>query len=374
MSFILIVWRNLSRRPARSLLTAAGVALGVAVSVGMAGIAWGFQRTQDSVYAARGADMIVTRLTYRRPLPTPFEQTRAQDLEAMPGVQAVAGMVWDLLSIEGSPTMVVWGWEPGSFLWEHLTLRAGTLETNMGAGDCVYLGQICAELLKKKVGDTVKIESRTLRVMGIFESRAVFENGAAILPLPLLQSILGSEGKVNFLNVRLAPGVTSEQFESLRQTIQAKFRGLRVFRGDEMGRNSIGIQAAKAMSMAALLLVLIIGTLGVMNTMLMSVFERTSELGLLMAVGWRRSRILAMILLESATLSLCGAVAGVALGIGGVRAIQTLDYMRDKIEAQFSPGLVAAALALAVVLGILGGIFPALRAAFLDPQAALRSE
>ncbi len=374
MTFFRLILRNLSRRPARSLLTAAGVALGVAVGVGMAGIAWGFQRTQDSVYAARGADMIVTRLTARRPLPTPFEQARAQELAAIPGVEAVAGIVWDMLSIDGGPTMVVWGWEPGSFLWDHLTVHGEPLQRGATDSDCVYLGQICAEMLKKNVGDTVQIESRPLRVAGIFESSAVFENGAAILPLPVMQSILGTEGKVNFLNVRLAPGMTPEQFESLRQNIQAKFRGLRAFRAEEMNRNSVGIQAAKAMSLATSILAFTIGTLGVMNTMLMSVFERTSELGLLAAVGWRRRRILALVLLESTTLSLLGALAGVGLGIAGVRAIQTLDYMRGKIDAHFSLGMVGVALAVAILLGMLGGVLPAVRAALMHPQTALRSE
>jgi putative ABC transport system permease protein len=349
----------------------------------MAAIAWGFQASLERTNAARGADVIVTRLTKRRPSPTPFEQARANDLAAMPGVRAVAGMVWELLTIENTPSIVVYGWEPGSFLWDHLSPRAGQFKTTAEArGEAggaageggVYLGVMCAEVLRKKVGDTVQIESRTLRVAGIFESAAMIENGAAILPLPILQTILGSEGKVNFLNVRLAPNATAEQFEHLRDTIQARFRGLRVFRGDEIGQNTIETQAAKAMSVATLMIALVIGTLGVMNTMLMSVFERKCEIGLLMAVGWRYSRILAMILLESLMLCLFGAVAGVVLGVAGVRTLQNLDSLRDKIEAQFGLGLVSGALVFAVVLGILGGVYPALRALAVQPLEALRSE
>jgi len=376
VSLFTVIYRNLWSRRARSLLTAAGVAIGVAAGVGMAAIAWGFQASLERTNAARGADVIVTRLTKRRPSPTPFEQARANDLAAMPGVRAVAGMVWELLTIENTPSIVVYGWEPGSFLWDHLSPRAGQFKTTAEAGgeEDVYLGVMCAEVLRKKVGDIVQIESRTLRVAGIFESAAMIENGAAILPLPILQTILGSEGKVNFLNVRLAPNATAEQFEHLRDTIQARFRGLRVFRGDEIGQNTIETQAAKAMSVATLMIALVIGTLGVMNTMLMSVFERKCEIGLLMAVGWRYGRILAMILLESLTLCLFGAVAGVVLGVAGVRTLQNLDSLRDKIEAQFGLGLVSGAVVFAVVLGILGGVYPALRALAVQPLEALRSE
>jgi putative ABC transport system permease protein len=376
MTLGLLIWKNLWRRRTRSLLTVAGVAVGVASGVAMAGIAKGYEQSLARVYAARGADLIITRLSNHKRVPTTyFEQARASDIAALPGVQAVAGVVWVMLNVEEeSIPVLVEGWEPGSFLWDHLKLRAGSVTNGPGDADCIYLGVMCAEMLKKKVGDTVRMESRALRVAGIFESNSMFENGSTLLPLPLLQSILGNEGKINFLNVRLAPEITAGQVDKLRQTIQGRFRGLKAFQAEEIAQNSIGLQAAKAMCLAATSIALLIGALGMMNTLLMSVFERTSEIGLLMAVGWRRRRVVAMILLESVILSLAGAAGGVLTGIIGVRIMQTMGFMQGRIAGEFSLGLIGTAFAVAALLGMLGGIYPAARAASMSPSAALRSE
>lgn len=373
MSFLFVILSNLWRRPIRSILTTMGVSVGVASGVAMAGISWGFQRSLERVYAARGADVIISRLTDRKPLPTPFDQKRVEDLRSIPGVHDVAGMLWDTLGIEQVPAMPVYGWETGSFLWEHLNLQAGQLPTDTEVDDGVYLGAISAGALDKKVGDTLLIESRTLRVKGIYESEAMIENGSAIMPLPILQSILDSEGKINFINVRLSPDLTENQFETLRQTIQSRFRGLKVFRAGEMAQNSLGIRTAKAMSYATTGIALLIGTLGMMNTLLTSVFERTSDIGLLMAVGWRRRRVMAMILFESLILSIAGAVAGISSAIVGVKIMQKMDFMQGMIEGEFSPRLIVTALVISSGLGILGGVYPAARAAALQPSAALRS-
>lgn len=374
MSFFLIIWRNLWRRRTRSLLTAAGVAVGVAAGVAMAALAWGFQGSVDRTYTARGTDMVVARITSHNPMPTVFGQECAPEVAVLPGVRAVAKADWEYLAIDGGPSTVVYGWEPGSYLWEHLSLKEGAVGTGAEVGSSIYLGALCAEMLGKKLGDTVRIEQRELRVAGIFQSEALLENGAAILPLGVFQSILGRDGKVKHLNLRLQPGLTAEQFEELRQTIQRRFRGLKAFHSGEVARNSTGVQIAKAMSLATSLIALLIGTLGMMNTLLMSVFERISEIGLLMAVGWRRRRVLAMILLESLVLSLAGAVIGVTVGVVGVRALQTMEFMRGRFEGEFSLGLIGAAFAIATGLGILGGLYPAARAASMQPQAALRSE
>lgn len=374
MIFPSIVWRNLWRRRTRTLLTVAGVAVGVAAGVAMAGIAWGFQANYDRVYRARDADVVVTRRTQRKPLPSLFDQTCAAELAAMPGIQNVASMLWDMQSLDESPPLIVYGWEPGSFLWDHLTVRSGRMDNATDGVDCVYLGGICAEVLQKKVGEVVHLESRALRVAAVFESNALVENGAAILPLSVLQSTMGCTGKVNFLNVRLAPNVSQTQFEAMRKTFEGRFRGLRVFRAGEMARSSMGLQVAKAMSLATSAIALLAGTLGLTNTLLMSVFERTSEIGLLMAVGWRRRRVVALIMIESLMLSVAGAVVGIAGGIGVVRIMERMAFMTGKIEGAFSPSLIGVAFAIALVLGFLGGLYPAARAASMQPCAALRKE
>ena len=116
------------------------------------------------------------------------------------------------------------------------------------------------------------------------------------------------------------------------------------------------------------------GYIGVVNTMSMSVSERTREIGILKAVGWSRFKVLRMILSESLLLSLVGFVIGSLLGVGAVWAITSLPSVKGFISPSFSGDSFLIGLAVALLLGFLGGAFPAYRAFRLSPAEALRHE
>jgi putative ABC transport system permease protein len=118
----------------------------------------------------------------------------------------------------------------------------------------------------------------------------------------------------------------------------------------------------------------VIGAIGVMNTMIMSVFERTREIGILRAVGWRGSRILRMIVLESLGLCLVAAGVGVGLGILASRAILVVPAISAFLDPEYATDVFVRALAVAVVVALVGAIYPALRAVRLSPMEALRHE
>jgi putative ABC transport system permease protein len=112
----------------------------------------------------------------------------------------------------------------------------------------------------------------------------------------------------------------------------------------------------------------------VFNTMLMSVSERTREIGLLLALGWRRRTVMQLIFGEAVLLALAGGIVGIGLGLGLIWGLEHLEVMRGKIDAVVSLPFLLAALALSVVLGVGGSLYPALRAARLRPAQALRRE
>lgn len=358
------------RQPVRSLLTMLGVAVGVAAGFAMVGVAWGFESSWVRAFNARGTDMVVARMTSQSPVPTAFDEARVADVAAVRGVRASAGVLTDLLKVEGGATLAVHGFQPGSFLWDSLTWREGSLQK--GPADGVYLGVLAAEILKKKTGDLLTIEDSKLPVLGVCESGAVTENGAVFMALATMQSLMGMEGKVNFLNLQLDPRVSD--YPAVKETIERRFRGLKVFRTGEIAEKNSGVLAAKAMSLATSLIALVVGTIGVVNTLMISVFERTGEFGLLSAVGWSRARIASMVLWESVLLSLLGAALGIVAGYTGVHCLEHMNFMKGRIEGDFPPGLVALTFAAALCLGIAGGILPALRACSMRPQMALRSE
>jgi putative ABC transport system permease protein len=111
-----------------------------------------------------------------------------------------------------------------------------------------------------------------------------------------------------------------------------------------------------------------------LNTMLMAIFERTREIGLLRAVGWRRRRVLAMVLGEALVIALAGTILGDILAVVGIRALTLSPTARGFIEPNLPPEVLVIALVLGVGLSLLGGLYPAARAAALDPTEALRYE
>ena len=373
MSFFTLILKNLLRRRSRSVLTIIGIAVGIAAVVALTSLAWGFERSWSNIYRARGIDLIVTKTVTRNALPAAFSAEVGEQLKAVPKVREVAGVLSEIYSVEDSPSMIVIGWEPGTSLWEHLRLEQGRMPSPDAKNE-LLLGSIAAEMLAKKVGDRVQIETVEFVVVGIVSSSALMESGAVIMPLPGMQALTDREGMVNFLNLRVAPDTTSAELDRMRTMIKSKFKGLTAFDPGAVAQSSAAIQIAKAMSLATSLIALVVGAVGVMNTILMSVFERLKEIGVLLAIGWGRARILRMILFESLALSLVGGVTGCVLGIGAVHALQWNPWIRGKVMAEVSPGLLGAAMLVALALGALGGLYPAWVGSRMSPVNALRHE
>lgn len=372
MRFVTLVGKNLLRRRTRSLLTVAGVAIGIGAVVALTSIAWGFERSWARAYDARGTDLAVLKIASQSPLPAVFDEGMRAELAALPGVASATGLLNDFMGIEDSPGMIVFGWELESYLWDHLRLVEGRWPR---PGErAVVLGSVAADLLGKSAGSSVQLDVREYAVSGIYESPALVENGALVLALPEMQSLGGNAGKLNFVNLKLDPSQGEAGRERLKREIKERFPGFRAFNSSEVAQSNTGVQLARAMSWATSLLALVVGAVGVMNTVFMSVFERFREIGVLLAIGWRPGRIMRMILLESVVLSLAGGVAGVVLGFLAVQLVEVTPMMRGRIEGEISLRLALVGLAVALALGLIGGLYPAWRGSRLPPSAALRYE
>ena len=279
----------------------------------------------------------------------------------------------ELMGIEDAPIVLVFGWESNTFVWEHLRLVSGRWPVN-DAEPAVVLGSLAVDVLKKTVGSPIQIETATFTVCGIFESASLVENGAVVMTLPQLQRVTEQPGKVNFLNLKLAPGIDRGADRRLAPFDHDPVARIQGVYGRRSAENNTAIQAAKAISWATSAIALVVGAVGVMNTVLMSVFERMHEIGILLAIGWRRRRIVLMILYESILLSLAGGILGMMAGAAAVKLLEIAPLLRGKVEGDFSVWLFAVAFAISIALGILGGAYPAYRGSRMHPSEALRYE
>jgi putative ABC transport system permease protein len=137
---------------------------------------------------------------------------------------------------------------------------------------------------------------------------------------------------------------------------------------------AIEVRLARAIAWLTSTIALMVGTIGMINTMLTAVFERTRELAILRAIGWRKSRIVKLILAESVVLGLAGAVAGTILAVVITQVLSRLPAAGRMVSGEISPQVILQGFAIATLVGLVGGLFPAFRAARLVPTEGLRHE
>jgi len=369
MTFFTVVIRGLMRRPVRTGLTIVGIAIGIAAVVALVGISSGFETSWRTGMKSRGTDIVVSNLG-KGLTPKPFSATAVDRIAPLPHVAETCSLLVDLISVEKADMMIVSGRQWGGFCWKNLKIVSGRMPKDE-AERAVVLGKTAAEVLEKKVGDSLQLETEELAVVGIVDGGAVVENGSVILSLPLLQEITGNQGKVSVIDLRVTPGTSKEGMTRLCEQINGLVPEARAVIADEHIRDSQAYRIVSAMSWGTSLLAVLVGVLGVMNTMLMTIFERTQEICVLLAIGWKRGRIVRMVLWESALLGFLGGVGGVLLGVVGVKLLITTPAIRGLLEPELSPQLLVMAVAIAVVVGVFSGIYPAWRSSRFTPSHAL---
>ena len=369
MTFFDVITRGLKRRPIRTGLTLLGISLGIAAVVALIGLSRGLVTSWTAGMKERGTDIVVHNM--RGSLtPKPFPAATRDRIAHLPGVAATCMILVDLMSVETAELMIVSGREWDCFAWENLKLVSGRMPKDQNER-AILLGTTAADILKKKVGDTVQIETEELAVVGIVNGGAFVENSSIILSLPMLQQITGNHDQISAIDVRVTPGVDDAGIRGLCAEMSRLIPEARAEPAGQHIANSEGYRVINGMSWGTSLLAILVGVLGVTNTMLMSVFERKQEIAILLALGWKRSRIVQMILWESLMLGFFGGIIGVLVGIVGVQMMKMAPAIRGLLEPNLSAGLMLMAIAIAVFVGVLSGLYPAWRSSRVEPSLAL---
>lgn len=376
MRLITLVYKNISRRRIRSALTISGMAVAVAAVVALVGIADGFQSSFLDLYQGHGVDVVVVRARVADRMSSELDQSIEARIAVIEGVETVEPVLLDAISLEDSGLygVVVQGLEPGnSFVREQSLVEGRAFEP--GDGRAVMLGQILARNLDKHAGDRVEIyQGEYFDVVGIYDRHNIFENGAMIVPLTQLQDLLGQKGQVTAFNVMVRSPKDASTIKQVVNAIDGLGLGVSAMATDEYVATDAKIQGVTAMAWSTSAIALVIGAIGMLNTMIVSVFERTSEIGILRAIGWRKSRIVRMILMESGLLSVAGAVFGTVLALLLTYGLSRVPAASGMVGARIAPQVIAQGVLIALLIGLLGALYPAYRAARLLPTVALRNE
>jgi len=368
-----MIFKNLFRRKGRTILTLLGISIGVVAIIALGAMAEGMRTGYTGMARGSQADLVLTRGA--DVMDTSVEETVAEQLLSWPEVAGVSGMLMGNVKAEDAPSFFIFGYDPQGFAIEHFKIVAGQGlgEARGVRGKPCLLGRAAAENFGKDVGDTLYITGGAFRIIGIYETGNAFEEGGAIIPLEEAQALLLQPRHVSLFYIRLRDPIDETR---LRARVE------RLFDKDDLTLSTTSEFADRQQSIAAMevfawsisVLAVIIGGVGMTNTLFMSVFERTREIGLLRALGWRRGRVLRLILGESLALSFLGGLAGIGLGVAVVFLLRGSPGIVGALGPQFSPELFARALVTVVVLGLVGGAYPAWWAGRLVPLEALRYE
>ena len=236
----------------------------------------------------------------------------------------------------------------------------------------VIIGKTVADDYDKTIGSKIYFNGETFQIVGIFEQDSKFFNRMIILPIEEAQKITHRDSDmVGFYYIE--PKNPSDS-EKLADKINFRYEdeGLEASSGSGFAGEISGIMKSLDLFFYGVSsIALFVGAIGIINTMLMSVLERTKEFGILKAVGWTNTDILKLIIFESIFLGLIGGSIGIILSIILVKFIAPHFLTFTMI---ITPQLIIMSFLLSLLLGIIGGIYPAWRASKLDPVKAIRFE
>ena len=236
----------------------------------------------------------------------------------------------------------------------------------------LLLGSDASKVLNASSGDNITIKGETFKVAGILDQTGSQDDSLVFVALPKAQKLLGKEGKITLAEVaalcsgcpigdmvtQIAEKIPDAKVSAIQQVVEGRLKALDQF---------------KRFSYAMAGVVVFIGSLIVFVTMMGSVNERTTEIGVFRAIGFRKSHIMRIILLEAALVSLLAGVLGYAVGMGGAKL--ALPFMAESKNAHliWDTTVAFGSIGLALTLGLLASLYPALVASKMDPTEALRA-
>ena len=377
MNFLEIVYKNILRRKARTFLSLLGIMIGVSAIVALVGVSNGLKSSALDVMGSLTGDITITKSGNILAM-QPMDEDVMDEIKEIKGVKYVAPVVI-ILDVEA---MTGGGQRPSSFEVYGIDPVAekliGTSATEVKEGRALQasdrykmiVGSAYAKMEDIKVGSKVKFYERQFEVVGIMETGNYIMDQMRAIPIDVAREVAEIDPDIiHMVRVKVEkPGTEKEvalRINLIIPDVEATTSS------EQTEQISEFLDTIETMTWAISAIAAIVGGIGIMNTMLMSVIERTKEIGVFKAVGWSNNDVLKMILLEGFLLGLFGGILGI--GGGKLTTIAFASFLRG-FQANITLVLVGEAMLFAVALGVFGGIYPAYKAASIDPIDALRNE
>ena len=369
MSFLKFILKNPFRRKNSAILAIVGIAIGIIVIVALGGITDGLVNTFEDTIHAGGADFSISG----KETGDSAYGTNTIDANWTDRIANVSGVdeaypIYVVLTSVGDDFMnTLIGIDPEGTALADVSIKEGRLMKD-NASEAI-LGEIYADDNNYSVGDNIKINGEDFEIVGIYKTGDQNMAGGVFTSISKVGELMDDEDSISNIYVKVKKG---EDPQTVADRIDAKYGDniTTVTSVMEMTQMADMLNMLQASTWAISLLAIVVGGLGIINTMLMSVFERTREIGVLKAVGWSNKKILTMIVGESLVITIVSAIIG---SIIGYLACVLLGPQMG-ISPLFTPKIFIQAFAIAIVVGIIGGIYPAVKAMKLPPTEALRYE
>ena len=373
MDMFEIVINNVLRRKARTFLTLLGISLGVAAIVALVSLSVGLKANAVDIMGKVAGDITVMEEGQMYTLSNLNEDTMRK-IENVAGVQMVAPtvMLMDLSKGFNSVGTEARGVDPhleerfSSSSWDIIDGRPLKNTDSFNA----MVGTVLADQLDLDVGDTIEYMGHDFKMVGILTFGNTLLDQAYYINIDTAREIANRPPDyINMIRVKVSrPGTEDEVAKRINLTVSGVEARSSAAMSEQIGDF---LSIIETVTWAISALAAIVGGVGIANTMLMSVIERTKEIGVFKAVGWSNADVMKTILLEGLILGFLGGAIGILLGFVAVIVVQ--DQVPG-FAGQITLLLIAEAMTFAMSLGVVGGIYPAYRAANLNPVVALKAE
>ncbi|MBN1923291.1 MAG: ABC transporter permease [Nanoarchaeota archaeon] len=375
---IQIVLSNLLRNKRRAVLTLLGVVIGVAAIISLVSVSVGLTERSGVLLSSFEGIFVLEEGAVDIPF-SKIPNDYINDLENVPGVKLVVPEIWgsakniggdEYASFLASFLQVV-GIDPGlssgyAVAPYYEVVKGRTLTVNDRKS--VIIGEGLADRFGLTIGSSLKINDETYQLVGLFSSDAQLMNFIVVTHIDTAREITEFEdGYVS--NYQVIP-INPEDMKSVKQRIESRFEGvLQTLSMQDSAELITGFLGSLNLALWFVSGIAgIVGGIGVMNTMLMSVMERIKEFGVLKAIGWRDRDVMIMVILESVIISIVGGIIGVILGF----YVSGVVVEVSRIPSAITPALIGQAMFFAITMGFVGSIYPAYKSSKMSPIEAVR--